>query len=217
MHQDYILRMVQQFSGFLVRVMRLRKEGKTDEALVLLAEGYGPLVGLPESLVHALSDDDLITLLRSQGRLDPGRCLGLAELLREEAQVYDDVERFDESYPRYLKALRLYLELIVEDDELANERIPGMTDVIAALNGLELPIATADRLIDFFEQTGQFDDAENVVLQRLENSPDDDAFVSAARAFYERLTTKSDAELIVGGLTRDEVREALQRFHMHGE
>src|SRR5215211_7598301 len=117
-HQDYILRMVQQFSGFLVRVLRLRKEGKTDEALAVLADGYGALVGLPESLVHALSDDDLIALLRSQGRLDLERCLGLAELLREEAHVYDDAEGYDESYTRNLKALRLYLELVEEDDEL---------------------------------------------------------------------------------------------------
>jgi tetratricopeptide (TPR) repeat protein len=212
MHQDYILRMVQQFSGFLVRVMRLRKEGKTEEALAVLADAYGALVGLPESLVHALSDDDLIALLRSQGRLDPERCLGLAELLREEARVYDDVERFDESFPRNLKALRLYLELLDEDDELISDRVPGLCEVIKDLSGFDLPDATADRLVAYLEESGQFDEAENVLLQRLENAPLDTETARSAAAFYQRLLKRSDAELIVGGLTRDEVEEASRRF-----
>jgi tetratricopeptide (TPR) repeat protein len=213
MYQDYILRMVQQFSGFLVRVMRLRKEGKTDEALALLADGYGALVGLPESLVHALSEDDLIALLRSQGRLDPERCLGLAELLREEAHVYDDAERYDESFPRNLKALRLYLELLEEDDELITDRIPGLGEVIQELSGLDLPVATSDRLLAYLEHSGHYDEAENVLLHRLESAPADATFFQSARSFYHRLLEKSDAELIVGGLTRDEVIEALQRIN----
>lgn len=209
MHQDYILRMVQQFSGFLVRVMRLRKEGKTDEALVLLKDGYGPLVGLPETIVHGLSEDDLIALLRSQGRLDPARCLGLAELLREEAEVYDEIGRAEESFPRYLKAVRLYLEVVEDDDEIRGDDIPRLNSVIAALQGYELPPSTADRMIAYFEQTGAFDEAENLLLNRIETVPDDETLRSFAVAFYQRLLTRSDAELIVGGLTRDEVRESL--------
>lgn len=212
MHQDYILRMVQQFSGFLVRVMRLRKEGKTDEALAVISDAYGALVGLPESLVRVLSEDDLIALLRSQGRLDPERCLGLAELLREEARVYDDAERFDESYPRNLKALRLYLELIDDDDELITDRIPGLGEVIQDLSGLDLPDSTSDRLLSYLETTGHFDEAENILLHRWERAPQDVAISQAAKAFYQRIMQKSDAELIVGGLTRDEVEDALQRF-----
>src|SRR5262245_48567365 len=162
MYQDYIMRMVQQFSGFLIRVLRLREEGQTEEALALLADGYGKLVGLPASLVHALSEDDLIALLRAQGRLDPERCLGLAELLREEGHTYDDVERYDESFPRYLKALRLYLEIVGEDEDLAEAKIPGLDDVIEQLSGLDLPVATAERLVAYLEEAGRFDEAENV-------------------------------------------------------
>jgi tetratricopeptide (TPR) repeat protein len=213
MYQDYIMRMVQQFSGFLIRVLRLREEGQTEEALALLADGYGKLVGLPASLVHALSEDDLIALLRAQGRLDPERCLGLAELLREEGHTYDDVERYDESFPRYLKALRLYLEVAGEDDELAEARIPGLDDVIEQLSGLDLPVATAERLAAYLEEAGRFDEAENVLAQRVEATPGDRAAVDDAVRFYRRLLNKSDAELMVGGLTRDEVNDGLDRVN----
>ena len=211
MYQDYIMRMVQQFSGFLVRVLRLRKEGKTEEALALISDAYGKLAGLPASLVHALSEDDLLTLLRAQGRLDPERCLGLAELLREEGHTYDDIERYDESFPRYLKALRLYLEIIGEDEDLAEQRIPGLDDVVEQLSGLDLPAATADRLGIYLEEAGRFDQAENLLLQRVDGAADDRASTDAVIRFYRRLLSKPDAELIVGGLTRDEVVDGLER------
>jgi len=203
--------MVQQFSGFLVRVLRLRKEGKTEEALALLSDAYGKLAGLPASLVHALSEDDLIVLLRAQGRLDPERSLGLAELLREEGHTYDDAGRYEESFPRYLKALRLYLEILGEDEDLAETRIPGLDDVIEQLAGLDLPPETAERLLAYLEDAGRFDQAENLLLQRLDAAPDDRAARDAVVRFYRRLLAKSDAELIVGGLTRDEVVDGLQR------
>ncbi|HEY7032507.1 MAG TPA: DUF6483 family protein [Thermomicrobiales bacterium] len=212
MYQDYIMRMVQQFSGFLVRVLRLREEGQTEEAIALLSDAYGKLVGVPASLVHALSEDDLIALLRAHGRLDPERCLGLAELLREEGHVYDDAERYDESFPRYLKALRLYLEIVGEDQELGESRIPGLDDVIDQLSGLDLPVETAERLAAYLEDAGRFDEAENVVAHRLEAAPDDPAAIDAAIRFYRRLLNKSDAELMVGGLTRDEVIDGLERI-----
>jgi tetratricopeptide (TPR) repeat protein len=211
MHQDYIMRMVQQFSGFLVRALRLRKEGKVEEALELLGDAYGKMVGLPASLVYALSEDDLIALLRAQGRLDPERSLGLAELLREEGHTYDDVERYEESFPRYLKALRLYLEIVAEDEDLAESRIPGLEDVIEQLAGLDLPPQTTERLLAYLEESGRFDEAENVLLQRLEAMPDDPAAADAVVRFYRRLLEKTDAELIVGGLTRDEVVDGLER------
>jgi hypothetical protein len=111
-----------------------------------------------------------------------------------------------------LKALRLYLELLDEDDELVTDRIPGLGEVIHDLSGLELPDVTANRLIAYLERSGQFDEAENVLLHRLESTPADAELARAAKAFYQRLLQKADAELIVGGLTRDEVEEALQRF-----
>ena len=122
-------------------------------------------------MIHALSEDDLIALLRAQGRLDPERCLGLAELLKEEGHTYDDAERYDESFPRYLKALRLYLEIVGEDEELTETRIPGLDDVIEQLSGLDLPAATAERLVAYLEESGRFDEAENVLLHRLDAEP----------------------------------------------
>ncbi len=212
MQQDYIMRMIQQMTGFLVRVLLLRKQGKTEEALAVLTDAYGRLSGLSGSLVHALSEEDLIELLQARGGLNPDRCLALAELLRAEGHVYDDVERFDESYPRYLKALRLYLELRNDADDLPpGLDLSGLDDVIEQLSDYDLPIPTRDRLIAYLEFAGRFDEAENLLLDRLETAGGDEVVTDALVLFYRRLLLKSDSALETGGLPREEVEEGLAR------
>jgi hypothetical protein len=83
--------------------------------------------------------------------------------------------------------------------------------VIEQLAGLDLPPETSERLLAYLEDAGRFDQAENLLLQRLDTAPDDRAARDAVVRFYRRLLAKSDAELIVGGLTRDEVVDGLQR------
>jgi hypothetical protein len=87
-----------------------------------------------------------------------------------------------------------------------------LDDVIDQLSGLDLPVETAERLAAYLEDAGRFDEAENVVAHRLEAAPDDPAAIDAAIRFYRRLLNKSDAELMVGGLTRDEVIDGLERI-----
>ena len=118
MHQDYILRMIQQLGGFITAVLQLRKSGRSAEAIQQIEDAYGRFSGLSATLVHAISEDDLVKLLRARGGLDPDRCWALAELLREEALAYDDLGQGSESAPRFLKSLRLYLEVLEEVDDL---------------------------------------------------------------------------------------------------
>lgn len=212
MHQDYILRMIQQLSGFLIRVLRLREEGEYEAALTELTDAYGRIAGLPATLVHALSEEDLIAMLRSQGRLDPERCFALAELLREEALVYDDLGNEQESAPRFLKALRLYLEAFEEPADLPAEmEVSGLEQVIDRLGDQPLPGPTRRRLIEYLVMTGRFDRAENVLLWALELPDPAGELRREAIAFYELLLRKPDGELAEGGLPREEVEAGLER------
>lgn len=209
MHQDYVLRMIQQMTSFLTRVLRLHGEGESEQALVEITHAYGRMAGLPASLVHGLSEEDLINLMTSQGQLNADRVLALAELLREEGHIYEDLDRFEEAYPRYLKALRLYLEAMLDMDDLRASDIPGIDEVIERLDGYDLTPGVRDRLLPYLEVAGQFDRAENVLVHWVETDGDRASRVSL-ESYYRRLLTKSDAELMVGGLTRAEVREGLE-------
>jgi tetratricopeptide (TPR) repeat protein len=139
------------------------------------------------------------------------RCVALAELLREEAQVYDELGNDDEAIPRYLKALRLYLEALADEESLRAADIPGLDDVVQRVSWHPVPAGTRQLLLPYLEATGQFDQLENVVTAWMDHDDRGEARAFAV-AMYERLAEVPDSELIVGGLTRGEVMEALAAF-----
>lgn len=212
MHQDYILRMIEQMRVFVAGLFRLRDQGDLEEASARISDAYGRLAGIPESLVHGLSEEDVVNLLSSRGYLAADRCLALAEILREEGLLWEAKGQPEEAEPRYRKALRLYLESLQESDDLRAVDLPGLDDLFRTLSGVPLPDTTRSLAMSYLESTGQYDQLENVVVTWLEttSSPEAGDF---ALAMYARLLEKNDAQLIIGGLTRGEVREALELLH----
>lgn len=213
LEQDYIIRMVRQLTAVLTRVLGLRRAGEDGEALDVIADAYGRLSGVSPSLVHALSEEDLIELLRARGSLDLRRCLTLAELLREEANVYEDQGKAEESYPRYLKSLRLFLEI---QPDLAGAGLSvettGLPEVLTHLEAYELPPSVTGRLLAYHEAAGRFDQAEDLLWETIAEDEATPDLVEEGRAFYGRLLGKSDDELAAGGLPREEVEEGLARL-----
>lgn len=207
MHQDYILRMIQQMGLFVTGILQRRKEGNDGQALIEIEEAYGRMTGLHASLVHGLSEDDLIAMMTAQGSIHPERFVAMAILLHEEGDIYGDRDDVPQALPRMQKALRLYLEAWERSDTLRHETIPGLDQTITWMSGYPMTPDTRLLLLDYLEEKGRFDEVENLVLDWVEGESDE-AF-DYADAFYRRLLELSDAELIVGGLTRDEVRAGL--------
>jgi tetratricopeptide (TPR) repeat protein len=216
MHQDYVLRMIQQMTTFITRVLGLRKEGDDEGAIAEITQAYGQLAGLPASLVHGLSEEDLITLLTVENRASPDRTVALAALLKEEAEIYLERGDWNEAYPRYLKALRLYLETLRNSDDLSAEEIPGLDETIERLDGYPVAPKTRGLLLAYLEASGKFDLAENRLVDWIETD-ETGAAKASAMDFYRRLLEMGDAELIVGGLTRDEVKEGIRNLPGDGE
>ena len=211
MHQDYVMRMIAQMTQVLTRVLGLRKDEEFEAALVEINHGYSLLSGLPASLVHGLSEEDLVGLLSAQGRLSGDYCFILAELLHEEGATWDDMGRTEEAEPRFVKSIRLYLEAVSEDDEHADtERdLSGLDDSISRVSPYSIPPATRPMLFRYLESTGHYDRMENILVAWRDKTESPEA-EEALRAFYDRMLEKSAVELIVGGLTRDEVTMALR-------
>jgi hypothetical protein len=207
MHQDYILRMIQQMGLFVTGILQRRKEGNDGQALIEIEEAYGRMTGLHASLVHGLSEDDLVAMMTAQGSIHPERFVAMAILLHEEGDIYSDRDDVPQALPRMQKALRLYLEAWERSDALRHETIPGLDQTIGWMAGYPVTPDTRLLLLDYLEAKGRFDEAENLVLDWVDGESDE-AF-DYANGFYTRLLVLFDAELILGGLTRDEVRSGL--------
>lgn len=205
-----MLRMIQELSGFVRGLMNLRRGGQAEQAVMQVQDGFGRFAGLNPSLVHAISEDDLVQLLRARGGVDPDRCWALAELLREEALAYDALGQDDEATPRFLKSLRLYLEVLDTIEEMPDVlNVDGLEEVVGHVADLPLTPATRRRLVAYLVDTRRLEQAENIVLWSLE---DDEPSLEAAEeavAFYDRLLRLPPAELEAGGLPRDEVDAGL--------
>lgn len=205
-----MLRMIQELSGFVRGLMNLRRGGQAEQAVMQVQDGFGRFAGLNPSLVHAISEDDLVQLLRARGGVDPDRCWALAELLREEALAYDALGQDDEATPRFLKSLRLYLEVLDTIEEMPDVlNVDGLEDVVGHVADLPLTPATRRRLVAYLVDTRRLEQAENIVLWSLEGDEPPVEATEDAVAFYDRLLRLPPAELEAGGLPRDEVEVGL--------
>ena len=211
--QDYLLRMIQQLSGVLARIAGLRAGGRDDEALDEIGDAYGRFAGLNPSLIHTLGEEDLVALLRARGGLDPQRTYVLAELLREEAEIFAARDRPDEAIPRDRKALRLYLEVLPDLDDLSSPPdLTGLDAVLARLDATDIPAAARAPLLRYYEVTGRYDQVENLLFDLLDDATVEEEAAGLARDFYLRLLALPDAMLDAGNLPREEVEEGLARL-----
>jgi hypothetical protein len=205
--------MIQQLSGFVTGLLQLRKSGRTTEAIQQIEDAYGRFTGLSATLVHAISEDDLIQLLRARGGVDPDRAWALAELLREEAVAYEELGNESEAVPRFLKSLRLYLEVLDVIEELPGLlNVDGLETVAERVADLDLTPTTRLRLVDYYVETSRFDRAENIVLWTVESPGVTRDVIEDAVAFYDRLRGLNDLDLERGGLSREEVEHGLTRM-----
>jgi len=208
MQRDYLLRMIEQF-GVFVAALRGSREAQLWEVFDQdLEEGYGRFAGVSPSLVHAIAEDDLVTMLRARGGIDLDRWWGLAELLREEGLALE--ARGRPSSGAFLKSLRVYLEVLDEAEELPRQlRVNDLEDVIERVGDLDLTPTSRGLLITYLVSLRRFDRAENLVLMSIDQAPEDALRRAQAEELYADLARYPDEELEAGGLSREEVELGL--------
>ncbi|HRA49330.1 MAG TPA: DUF6483 family protein [Thermomicrobiales bacterium] len=211
MQQDWLLRMIQQISSFVAGIKKLRQKGEWAAVHATVEDGIGRYVGLNPSLVHAISEDDLIQLLSTRSGVNLDRWWALAELLREEAIALDAQGDSAGAERAFAKSLRLSLEVLNESEEVPSYLdVTELEMVIERMLDKPLTMATRRELTGYLVATVRYDQAENVVLWAVDEDRAEAAY--DAHAFYERLSKIDDATLEAGGLSRDEVHDGLIRF-----
>lgn len=193
----------------MTRIVRLRREQKNEEALLLLADETTKLSGIPPSLVYALSDDDLIETLQARGAMEAERCFSLAELFREEGAIYEEKGEHGEALLRFSKAARLYGESLAraEGDE-NTPAVDGVRATLSLIHAADLTPATIDLLIEGLLENDAYDLVDNVLFELLQDAPGDDISQLAIEA-YRIMLTSTDEVLAAAGLDRTEIETSL--------
>jgi hypothetical protein len=131
----------------------------------------------------------------------------------QEAELYAVQDDDDGADYRFLRALQLQLALLNTYPDIP---LPSVVATVPALHGrlaeneVILPAATHHALMIYYETTGAFSMAEDVLYDWIDAEPGSSDPLEAGIALYQQLLLKPNEELTAGGLPRDEVEEGLE-------
>jgi hypothetical protein len=151
--EDYIMRLINQAVAVLLQAVGLKKAGKLYDALRVFDQAVESLLGLDARLAKQLGDSQVLSVLTFQEKLDTDRLLVLADIYREEADIYRMLGQPENSQLIAQSSLRFYLEVI-----LANEAKPNLklVETIEALRSKlaisTLLLETRMALMDYFDR-----------------------------------------------------------------
>ena len=217
MQKDYILRMIQQLSRVLIQILHLREIKDYEGALTYIDDVFKQALGFSSDLINSVPDETLLAMLTSFDVLDVEKCFLVARLLKAEGDIYVDQGNSDTSYYRYSRSLYLFFAILFSDNSINDPdifvEIEGLLD---KLEDYELPVGIKSQLFQYYERTGRYSRAEDVLFELLEVDDEEPELesnlVKQGIAFYERLLRKKDTELVAGNFSWEEAREGLAQL-----
>jgi hypothetical protein len=212
-NKDYILRLAERLGRELAILLGLRKREQYQEALIYIDDLLLRMSGFTSRSINALSEALLVKALSPLGILNVEACLWIATMLKAEGQIYEDQININESYYRYIKSLHLFLTAL--QHEPIDDHKPFSTEIrelLVKLEDYELPQNLKKQLFRYYEYSGQYAKAEDTLFELLEQYTTYQEIQALGLAFYERLLAKSDADLLAGLFSRQEVHEGITQI-----
>ncbi len=205
--RDYILRMFTMLGRALARILFFKETKSYDAALLEINNSGLSFLGLNTEAMERLPVDGLKDVLGSDPLLLQSRLYTAGVLLKEKAEILVSMGKEDESARLYMKSLRLLTAEIKGIEEIDDRKaIVTVDSVVDKLNEYDIPDDLKRRLVEYYEYSGRYDKAEDLIFEMVEGNS---GFVPDGISFYERLLAKSDTELENGRLPRGEVLDAL--------
>jgi hypothetical protein len=208
--RDYIMRMITMLTQFLTRVLVHKRAHEFPQARRELESAYKTLLGITPAIMLQFSDEQLAEMFGNDEDVKVMKCYILGSLMKEEGEILRLEGNTDKSDQMFLSSLSLLLTAFVS---AKNEAETGHMDKIdqlrVGLTGAELPAHVKEKLLTYYELTGKYGKAENVLFELIDIDP---SWMAQGLLFYERLLKRSDDELTAGGLTRVEVGQGIEEL-----
>lgn len=212
--RDYIMRMVEQLTQMAGVLVGFKQNREPQLALLHIDEQLRRLLGLNPKLLQSLSDSALLDLLRQGPDGGTDKILIVAMLIKEQGDFQLMLGDFTTAYNRHCRALNLYLTAAAEDaDRTYIDYKADIKYLLEALRPYELPVATRLALWPYHMTQGLYAEAENELFQLLEEGHGDESLLAEAITRYTGLLDIDEAELEAGGLSLEEVKDALAQLN----
>jgi hypothetical protein len=215
--RDYILRIAEEFGRALAQVLYNRQIQDYAAAHKLIDEQCKQVFGMGIGFMRSIPDETLLSMLTSFDTLNAEKCWLLAILLKAEGDIYQDQGNASESYYSYIRSLNLVLEVLLLDTTISGTgTVPELEDLLSRLSDYELPASTWLLLFRYFDHTGKYARAEDVLFEMLEAGDPEGDIHARGTAFFQRLKRQSEAALSAGNFSMEEVEEGLARLERMG-
>jgi tetratricopeptide (TPR) repeat protein len=215
-NNDYIMRMIEQLSRAIAKIVGLKDDDRMEEGQELLNTTLTGFIGLNSHTIDSLDYEEFLRILSANGGLNADKCVMLSELLKLKAEFYIAQGNEDGALDLYIKSLCLYLEALLDDGSLFAEPHTGRVGaLIRTLEGNRMPPNALRLLARFYELSGQYGKAEDCLFELLEASQYQAGDVTEGFAFYDRLLQKDPVALEKGNLPLAEVTEGRARLSKH--
>jgi len=208
--RDYLMRLAQEMAQVLIRVVSLkhRKDynqalGEINEALRQLRQG--------ESSPDRESLEDWVALCDRHHLSGPSMIMAVADLIREQAEMFMLQNRPTESERSAELSLGLFLEALLHRGAFVSaDFLEKIERLVEQTEQTILGAGVRGRLFQYFAERGCFARAEDALFAWIETN--DPTSYAEGRAFYEKLLQLDDCELVRGDLPRTEVEEGLREL-----
>lgn len=208
LQRDYLMRMTEMLTAVIAKVMFNKEIKNYEEAEKEIETAAKTIVGLDLRIINILNPQDIIQLMKTSD-LYAGRCLVSAELLKEYADVHELNGKDNSSI--ILKSLNLYIEAILSKELPEPEKYYSkINELISLIDESDLKDDLNFKIIDYYEFSGQYSKAEDMIFELIENNNKD--IIDRSVSFYKKLLHRTDEELESGNLSREEVNDALDEI-----
>lgn len=203
--------LVGKFNEALAKIKEYREEGKNEEALIVIDNTLKDLFRLGFKFFNSFSDENLIDMVKTDGTINADKCIMMAKLLEEDAEILEDLGNSDESFYIYLKSLNLFLEAFLNKDEDCDLQgfFSDIDIIIEKICDYKVPVILQNKMIDYYIKTKNYDKAENILYEILEENDFNKNLLEKGISFYEELLNKDDEDLENGNLSKEEIIESL--------
>lgn len=197
----------------LAILLGLGQREQYQEALIYIDDLLLRMSGLTSRSINLLPEELLLKTLSPLGNLNVEACLWIAIMLKAEGQIYEDQGNTNESYYRYLKSLFLFFTALQSEPiENRTQFSTQIEEVLFKLADYELPANLKKQLFWYYEYSGDYGKAEDMLFELLKTHPANQELRAQGLAFYERLLAKNDGDLQMGDFSRQEVHEGIAQL-----
>jgi hypothetical protein len=210
---DYLLRIIQQATIVFSRILGFKKSGDYTDALLEIDQNLEPLLGLDGKLINLLDEESLYRNLSEDEQKNSVRLEFIADLFREEGEIFRLQGKIPESDSAYVRSLAFYLLADINKDPSQPMEISQKVDeIIQKIDYAKVPGKTLFDLFCHLENEGKYAEAEKTLIA-LSARPGEKADAERElTSFYERLLEKEPAELSARGIERKQIRAKMKRL-----